>query len=173
MQTKTQRFCRVDRLIIDPKRKPWWLLYMRASGVRPSSLCCRSMTLSYRLPWVSDRCKGLSFFFFCFFFCEFHQGHWTGYCALWSNRAVPCWPGWHLLFVSAPLLTSTSYCHVVSWGSCQGEQSPSTLTTTGLITWTPQYRREVFPKGGVHRYCCCDQFEHDKYIQKGVHYIAN
>lgn len=133
MQTKTQRFCRVDWLIIDPKRKPWWLLYMRASGVRPSSLCCRSMTLSYRLPWVSDRCKGLSFFFF---FCEFHQGHWTGYCALWSNRAVPCWPRWHLLFVSAPLLTSTSYCHVVSWGSCQGEQSPSSLTTTGLITWT-------------------------------------
>lgn len=51
-------------------------------------------------------------------------------------RAVPCWPGWRLPFVSKPLLTSTSYCHVVSWGSCQGEQSPSSQTTTGLITGT-------------------------------------
>lgn len=51
-------------------------------------------------------------------------------------RAVPCWPGWRLPFVSKPLLTSTSYCHVVSWGSCHSEQSPSLQTTTGLITGT-------------------------------------
>lgn len=51
-------------------------------------------------------------------------------------RAVPCWPGWRLPFVSKPLLTSSSYCHVVSWGSCHGEQSPSLQATTGLITGT-------------------------------------
>lgn len=37
IQTKTQHFCRIDRLIIDSKRKPWWLLYMRVSGVRAFS----------------------------------------------------------------------------------------------------------------------------------------
>lgn len=33
--------------------------------------------------------------------------------------------------------------------------------------YMPQYHREVIPKGHVHRYGCRDQFERDKYIQKG------
>lgn len=66
-------------------------------------------------------------------------------------RAVPCWPGWRLPFVSKPLLTSSSYCHVVSWGSCHGEQSPSLQTTTGLITGTictpGRITEKSFPEG--------------------------
>lgn len=101
---------------------------LRSKGVL---LCCRSMTLSNQLPWVSDRCKGLGGGV-----CEFHQGHWTGYHTLWSHTLSPADRDDTCFFVSKPLLTSTSYCHVVSWGSCQGEQSPSSLTTTGLITGT-------------------------------------
>lgn len=59
-------------------------------------------------------------------FLDPQQGHWTGYHALWSHTL---WPGRCLPFVSNPLLTSTSYCHVVSWGSCHGEQSPPSQTT--------------------------------------------
>lgn len=33
---------------------------LRSKGIL---LCCRSITLSNQLPWVSDRCKGLVFFF--------------------------------------------------------------------------------------------------------------
>lgn len=86
--------------------------------------------MSNQLPWVSDRCKGLEFF------CEFHHGTLDRISRPMIPRAVPCWPGWRLPFVSKPLLTSTSYCHVVSWGSCHGEQSPSSQTTAGLITGT-------------------------------------
>lgn len=44
-------------------------------------------------------------------------------------HTVPCGPGRRLPFISNPLLTRTSYCHVVSWGSCHGEQSPPSQTT--------------------------------------------
>lgn len=108
--------------------------------------CCRSVTLSDQLPWVSDRCTALEGFFLWI-----SSGTLDRISRPMIPRAVPCWPGWRLPFVSKPLLTSSSYCHVVSWGSCHGEQSPSLQTTTGLITGTictpGRITEKSFPEG--------------------------
>lgn len=91
--------------------------------------CVTSVTLSNHLPWVPDRCKELGF-----------SGSSSGALDRISRplipHTVPCRPGRRLLFVSKPLLTSTSYCHVVSWGSCHGEKKPPFTDSTVLITPT-------------------------------------
>lgn len=93
-----------ERLIIDLKQKPWWLLYTCASGEGRSS-CVTSVTPSNHLHAVADRCRELGFL-------DSQRGHWTGYHALWSHVLSPAGPERRLPFVSYPLLTSTSYCHV-------------------------------------------------------------
>lgn len=128
LQAKTQCFCQVERLIIDLKRKPWWLLYMYTSGEG------RSLVLqAWHRQTTSPRCLtgagswGL---------LDPQRGHWTGYHALWSHTLSPADQEDACLFVSNPLLTSTSYCHVVSWGSCHGEASPPSQTNTYNLFYT-------------------------------------
>ncbi len=79
--------------------------------------CVTSVTLSNHLPVVPDRCRELGF-------SGSSAGAWDRISRPLIPHTVPCRPGRRLPFVSNPLLTSTSYCHVVSWGSCHGEQSP-------------------------------------------------
>lgn len=81
-----------------------------------------SMTPLNHLPAVPDRCRELGF-----------SGSSAGVLDRISRplipHTVPCRPRRRLPFVSNPLLTSTSYCHLVSWGSCHGEQNHPSLAT--------------------------------------------
>lgn len=83
--------------------------------------CVTHVTLSNHLPWVPDRCRELEF-----------SGSSSGPLDRISRplipHTVPCRLGRRLPFVSKSLLTSTSYCHMVSWGSCQCEQSRHPVT---------------------------------------------
>lgn len=81
IQAKTQCFCQVERLIIDLKRKPWWLLYTYTSGEG------RSLVLrAWHRQTTSLRCMtGAG----SWGFLDPQQGHWTGYHALWSCTLSP------------------------------------------------------------------------------------
>lgn len=91
--------------------------------------CVTNMTPSNHLPAVPDRCRELGF-----------SGSSAGALDRISRplipHTVPCRPRRRMPFVSNPLLTSTSYCHLVSWGSCHGEQSPPIISCTVLIPTT-------------------------------------
>lgn len=115
IQPKTQCCCQAERLIIDLKRKPWWLLYMYTSGER------RSFVVQvWHCQTTSPRClTGAG----SWGFLDPQQGHWTGYHALWSQTLSPadredvcllsvtcCW--------QVPLTATWS-----PGGSCHGEQS--------------------------------------------------
>lgn len=132
IQATTHCLSRLDRMIIDPERKQWWLLYTCTSGEGRSLVLWECETVK-PAPLGVWQVQGFGFFFFLLWISS---GTLDRISRPMIPRAVPCWPGWRLPFVSKPLLTSTSYCHVVSWASCQGEHSPSSQTTTGLITGT-------------------------------------
>ncbi len=91
--------------------------------------CVGNVTPSNHLHAVPDRCRESGF-----------SGSSAGALDRISRplipHTVPCRPGRRLPFVSNPLLTSTSYCHVVSWGSCHGERSPQITDYTVLIHTT-------------------------------------
>lgn len=84
---------------------------------RGAFLRVKSVTLSNHLPAAPDRCRELGF-----------AGSTAGAPDRISRplipHSVPCRLGRRPPFVSNLLLTSTSYCHVVSWGSLHVEQSP-------------------------------------------------
>lgn len=125
---KTQCFCQVERLIIDLKRKPRWLLYTYTSG-EGRSLALRIWHSQTTSLWCLTGAGSWGFL-------DPQQGHWTGYHALWSHTLSPADREDCLPFVSNPLLTSTSYCHVVSWGSCHVNRAPPSQTTPVLIPTT-------------------------------------
>lgn len=81
IQAKIQCFCQVEWLIIDLKRKPWWLLYTYTSGEGRSLVLqvwhCQTTSLGCL---TGARSWG---------FLDLHQGHWTGYHALWSHTLSP------------------------------------------------------------------------------------
>lgn len=89
--------------------------------------CVASVTPSNHLPAEPDRCRELGF-------SGSSAGALDRISRLLIPHTVPCRPGRCLPFVSNPLLTSTSYCHVVSWGSCHSEQSPPITDWTVLIS---------------------------------------
>lgn len=90
------------------------------------------VTLSNHLPAVSDRCRESGFF-------DPQRGHWTGYHALWSHTLSPADHKDAFLFICNPPLTSTSYCHVVSWGSCHAAQSPHHHSLRCINTYNSFY----------------------------------
>lgn len=62
-------------------------------------------------------------------------------------NAVPCRLGRRLPFVYCLLLTRTSYRHVVSWGSCHGEQTPDYTVLIPTTHFTPINKtRNLLPK---------------------------
>lgn len=75
-KNNTQCFCDVERLIIDLKQKPWWLLHSCTSGKG------RVIVWVWHRQTNSPRCltgagsRGL---------LDLQRGHWTGYHALWSH----------------------------------------------------------------------------------------
>lgn len=106
--------------------------------------CVTHVTLSNHLPWVPDRCRELEF-----------SGSSSGALDRISRplipHTVPCRLGRRLPFVSKSLLTSTSYCHMVSWGSCHGEQSPHPITDYAVLITTTRSTHcnnteNLFPK---------------------------
>lgn len=116
IQPKTQYFCQAERLIIDLKQKPWWLLYMYTSG-EGRSLVLQVWHRQTTSLWCLTGARSWGF-------RDPQRGHWTGYHALWSHTLSPADREDACLLSQTPLLTSTSYCHLVSWGSCHGERSP-------------------------------------------------
>lgn len=99
-QPKTQCSCQVERLIIDLKRKPWWLLYTYTSGEGRSLALLTRRRQTTSLPCLTGAGS--------WGFLDPQQGRWTGYHALWSHTLSPCRPRRCLPFVSNPLLTSSS-----------------------------------------------------------------
>lgn len=81
IQPKTQGSCQVERLIIDLKRKPWWLLYTYTSG-EGRSLVLRTWHCLTTSPQCLTGAGSLDFL-------HPQQGHWTGYHALWSHTLSP------------------------------------------------------------------------------------
>lgn len=76
-----RRLCQLEWLIIDVKPKPWWLLHMYTSGEG------RSLVLPmWHCQTTSPGClTGAG----SWNFLDLHQGHWTGYHALWSHTLSP------------------------------------------------------------------------------------
>lgn len=98
------------------------MITVRVHLRRGAFSCVTSVTPSNHFPVVPDRCRELGF-------SESSAGALDRISRPLIPHTVPCRPGRRLPFVSNPLLTSTSYCHVVSWGSCHGEQSSPSHTT--------------------------------------------
>lgn len=112
--------CQLEWLIIDVKAKPWWLLHMYTSGEG------RSLALPmWHCQTTSPGClTGVG----SWNFPDLHQGPLDRIARPLIPHTVPCRLGRRLPFVSETLLTSTSYCHMVSWGSCHCEQSRHPVT---------------------------------------------
>lgn len=73
--------CQLEWLIIDVKPKPWWLLHMYTSG-EGRSLVLRMWHCQTTSPGCLTGAGSWNFL-------DLHQGHWTGYHALWSHTLSP------------------------------------------------------------------------------------
>lgn len=101
----------------------------------------QSVALSNHLPAVPDRCRELGF-------ARSSAGALDRISRPLIPHTVPCRLGRRLPFVSNPLLTSTSYCHIVSWGSCRGEKSPPTPPITECAELIPTIHFTRFNNAG-------------------------